>query len=216
VAAGAPAARRRSPAAAREAVLPAAAARVSQAAGDTARLSPEAATARLEALGFADPRGALRHLEAMTAGLSRRAGVLRTMLPVMLGWFADAHDPDAGLLAFRQVSEALGDSPWFLALLRDSDVEAERLARLLSASRYVADLLGRAPEAVSIIARDDELTARDADALRAEQAAVVRRHADAETAVARGPGGTAARAAACGLCGPAGVHGRRPGRPRAQ
>lgn len=155
---------------------------------DSVRLTPEAAAQRLEALGFADPRGALRHLEAMTTGLSRRAAVLRTMLPVMLGWFADAHDPDAGLLAFRKVSDALGESPWFLALLRDSDVVAERLARLLSASRYVGELLGRAPEAVSIIAGNDQLVPNSAAALRSEQAAVVRRHADPETAVAAARG----------------------------
>ncbi|MEP7055794.1 MAG: bifunctional [glutamine synthetase] adenylyltransferase/[glutamine synthetase]-adenylyl-L-tyrosine phosphorylase [Actinomycetota bacterium] len=161
---------------------------VSRLPGDSVRLSPEAATERLEALGFADPRGALRHLESMTSGLSRRAKVLRTMLPVMLGWFADAHDPDAGLLAFRQVSEALGESPWFLALLRDSDTVAERLAKLLAASRYVADLLGRAPEAVSIVARDEELVPVRPAALRDEQAAVVRRHSAPETAVAAARG----------------------------
>ena len=161
---------------------------VSRLPGDSVRLSPQAATERLEALGFADPRGALRHLEGMTSGLSRRAQILRTMLPVMLGWFADAHDPDAGLLAFRQVSEALGESPWFLALLRDSDVVAERLARLLAASRYVGDLLGRAPEAVGIVARDDELVPSKPASLRAEQAAVVRRHGDPETAVAAARG----------------------------
>ena len=53
----------------------------------------------------APPRGA--HL-----GVSRRrAAIQRTLLPVMLGWFADAADPDAGLLAFRQVSDALGTTP---------------------------------------------------------------------------------------------------------
>jgi glutamate-ammonia-ligase adenylyltransferase len=151
---------------------------------DALRLSPEAAVARLEALGFVDPSGALRHLEACTAGLSRRAVVLRTMLPVMLPWFAAAHDPDAGLLAFRTVAERLGDSPWFLSLLRDSEVVAERLARLLSASRYVADLLGRAPEAVSLVARDEDLALRPPDALRVELLTVVRRHPDPERAVA--------------------------------
>ncbi|MEO6714201.1 MAG: bifunctional [glutamine synthetase] adenylyltransferase/[glutamine synthetase]-adenylyl-L-tyrosine phosphorylase [Mycobacteriales bacterium] len=161
---------------------------VSRLPGDSVRLSPQAATERLEALGFADSRGALRHLEGMTSGLSRRAQVLRTMLPVMLGWFADAHDPDGGLLAFRQVSEALGESPWFLALLRDSDVVAERLAKLLAASGYVGDLLGRAPEGVSIIASDDELVPHAPAALCAEQASVVRRHADPETAVSAARG----------------------------
>jgi glutamate-ammonia-ligase adenylyltransferase len=41
--------------------------------GDDARLTPEAARQRLEALGYADPAGALRHLEALTGGVSRRA-----------------------------------------------------------------------------------------------------------------------------------------------
>ena len=93
-----------------------------------ARLTPEAARARLEALGYRDPAGALRHIEALTSGLRRRAAIQRTLLPVLLGWFADAAEPDAGLLAFRQVSEALGDSPWFLRLLRDETKAAERMA----------------------------------------------------------------------------------------
>ena len=66
----------------------------------------------------------------------------------MLGWFAEAPDPDAGLLAFRQVSDALGTTPWYLRLLRDEGAAAERLARVLASSRYAADLLLRAPEAV--------------------------------------------------------------------
>ena len=37
------------------------------------RLTPVEARRRLAALGFADPAGALRHIEALTAGLSRRA-----------------------------------------------------------------------------------------------------------------------------------------------
>ena len=76
--------------------------------GDAVRLTPDAARARLEALGYADPAGALRHIEALTSGVSRKAAIQRTLLPVMLGWFADAADPDAGLLAFRQVSEVTG------------------------------------------------------------------------------------------------------------
>jgi glutamate-ammonia-ligase adenylyltransferase len=88
------------------------------------------------------------------------------------------------VLASRPVAERLGDSPWFLSLLRDSEVVAERLARLLSASRYVADLVGRAPEAVSLVARDEDLALRPPEALRAELVAVVRRHPDPERAVA--------------------------------
>jgi glutamate-ammonia-ligase adenylyltransferase len=140
------------------------------------RLTPEAARARLEALGYRDPAGALRHIEALTSGLRRRAAIQRTLLPVLLGWFADAAEPDAGLLAFRQVSEALGETPWFLRLLRDETKAAERIAYLLASSRYATGLLLRAPEAVAIFADDAELVPKTAAALRTEMLAAARRH----------------------------------------
>jgi glutamate-ammonia-ligase adenylyltransferase len=151
-------------------------------------LTPEAAQLRLEALGFADPASALRHLEALTSGVSRSAAILRTLLPAMLGWFADAADPDAGLLSFRQVSDALGATPWYLRVLRDEGVTAERLARLLATSRYVADLFARAPEAVALLADDSELHPRGPDALSGEMLAVARRNDDWEGAVAAARG----------------------------
>jgi [glutamine synthetase] adenylyltransferase / [glutamine synthetase]-adenylyl-L-tyrosine phosphorylase len=146
-----------------------------------ARLTPEAAMARLEALGYRDPAGALRHIEALTSGLRRRAAIQRTLLPVLLGWFADAAEPDAGLLAFRQVSEALGETPWFLRLLRDETKAAERMATVLASSRYATGLLLRAPDAVALFADDAELVPKPLDALRAEMLAAARRHhGDAE------------------------------------
>ena len=60
------------------------------------RLTTDAARQRLEALGYADPDAALRHLEALTSGVSRRAAIQRQLLPAMLGWFAEAPDPDCG------------------------------------------------------------------------------------------------------------------------
>src|SRR6266568_2916190 len=153
---------------------------------DAARLTPDAARARLEALGYADPAGALRHIEALTAGMSRKAAIQRTLLPVLLGWFADAAEPDAGLLAFRQVSEALGSSPWYLRLLRDDTSVAQRMARLLASSRYATGLLLRAPDTVSMLADDAQLVPRPRAALLAEAAATVSRHdraADAAAAV---------------------------------
>ena len=149
-----------------------------------ARLTPAAARARLEALGFADPATALRHLEALTEGVSRRAIIQQTLLPAMLGWFADAADPDAGLLSFRQVSDALGTTPWFLRLLRDEGSAAERLARLLAGSRYVADLLARAPEAVKLLAGDTELAPRPGPVLTQAFVSVAGRREDWEGAAA--------------------------------
>jgi glutamate-ammonia-ligase adenylyltransferase len=156
---------------------------VSRLPGDAVRLTREAALARLEALGYADPAGALRHIEALTAGFSRRAAIQRTLLPVMLGWFADAAQPDAGLLAFRQVSEALGDTSWYLRLLRDDTRVAERIARLLASSRYATTLLLRSPDAVAMLADDTQLAPRPAAALQADAVAVVRRHDSAAAAV---------------------------------
>jgi [glutamine synthetase] adenylyltransferase / [glutamine synthetase]-adenylyl-L-tyrosine phosphorylase len=152
--------------------------------GDAVRLTPDAARARLEALGYADPAGALRHIEALTSGVSRKAAIQRTLLPVLLGWFAGAAEPDAGLLAFRQVSEALGGSPWYLRLLRDDTSVAQRMARLLASSRYATGLLLRAPDAVAMLADDAQLAPRPAAALHAEAAATVGRYDGATDAAA--------------------------------
>ncbi|MEU6475548.1 bifunctional [glutamine synthetase] adenylyltransferase/[glutamine synthetase]-adenylyl-L-tyrosine phosphorylase [Streptomyces sp. NPDC047017] len=124
---------------------------VAQLASGETRLSAEAARERLVALGYADPAAALRHLEALASGVTRKAAIQRTLLPVLLGWFADSADPDAGLLNFRKVSDALGKTPWYLRLLRDEGAAAENLARVLSAGRLAPDLLMRAPEAVALL-----------------------------------------------------------------
>jgi glutamate-ammonia-ligase adenylyltransferase len=146
--------------------------------GDDARLTPAAARQRLEALGYADPAGALRHLEALTSGISRRAAIQRTLLPVMLGWFADAPEPDAGLAGFRRVSDALGETPWYLRLLRDEGAVAERMARVLASSRFTTELLVRAPEAVTMFGDDAQLVPQAREPLEAEVLAGVARHDD--------------------------------------
>jgi glutamate-ammonia-ligase adenylyltransferase len=155
-------------------------------ADESVRLSERSAKARLEALGFADPATAFAHLQALTRGVSRTAAVQRVLLPVMLEAFADAADPDAGLLAYRKVSDALGRTPWYLRLLRDeggvgppvAGGTAERLARLLATSPYVADLLTRAPEAVRILAGGDRLRPRTRAELEVGLLAGVRRRED--------------------------------------
>jgi len=152
------------------------------------RLGPEAARERLQALGYRDPAGALRHLEALTSGVSRRASIQRQLLPVLLGWFADGADPDSGLLSFRRLSESLGGTHWYLQMLRDDGVAAERLANLLTGSRLAADLLLQAPEAARWLEGDSELRPRPHDQLRTEVGSVVGRHRDPVEAV------TAARA----------------------
>ncbi|WP_433529312.1 bifunctional [glutamine synthetase] adenylyltransferase/[glutamine synthetase]-adenylyl-L-tyrosine phosphorylase [Micromonospora sp. CA-263727] len=145
---------------------------------DGLRLTPAAARNRLEILGFADPAGALRHLQALTGGVSRTAAIQRTLLPVLLSEFADAPEPDRGLLNYRQVSDSLGSTPWYLRLLRDSGPVARRLARVLSSSRYAADLLAREPEALRLLAEESELSPRPRDVLCDGFAAAAARHTD--------------------------------------
>ncbi|MFE6762482.1 bifunctional [glutamine synthetase] adenylyltransferase/[glutamine synthetase]-adenylyl-L-tyrosine phosphorylase [Streptomyces sp. NPDC057689] len=157
---------------------------VAQLAPGESRLSTKAATARLVALGYEDPAAALRHLEALSSGVSRKAAIQRTLLPVLLGWFADSADPDAGLLGFRKVSDALGKTPWYLRLLRDEGAAAENLARVLSAGRLAPDLLLRAPEAVALLGDPHGLAPRSREHLEQEVLAAVGRADDAETAVA--------------------------------
>ena len=143
-------------------------------------LSPEQAQARLAASGFRDPRGALAHIGALTEGVSRAATIQRTLLPVMLQWFADGADPDYGLLTFRRLSDQLGDHHWFLRMLRDSSGAAQRLTRLLSGSRFVGELLGSLPESVAWLDSDDELRPRPRATLEEERDAVLARHEDAD------------------------------------
>ncbi|MEU8085498.1 bifunctional [glutamine synthetase] adenylyltransferase/[glutamine synthetase]-adenylyl-L-tyrosine phosphorylase [Micromonospora sp. NPDC049101] len=145
---------------------------------DGLRLTPEAASHRLEILGFADPAGALRHLQALTGGVSRTAAIQRTLLPVLLSEFADAPEPDRGLLNYRKVSDKLGSTPWYLRLLRDGGPVARRLARVLALSRYVADLLARDPEALRLLAEENELAPRPPDVLREGFLAAAARHTD--------------------------------------
>jgi [glutamine synthetase] adenylyltransferase / [glutamine synthetase]-adenylyl-L-tyrosine phosphorylase len=151
---------------------------VAKISGDEARLSPKAAEARLAALGYDDPVDALRHLEALTSGVSRTASIQRTLLPAMLEWFADAPNPDAGLFGFRRISEALGSTHWYLQTLRDEGAVAQRLAIVLASSRYATDLLQRAPEGVRMLAEDDGLVPRSREALEKEMLSAGLRHHD--------------------------------------
>ncbi|NJC83428.1 bifunctional [glutamine synthetase] adenylyltransferase/[glutamine synthetase]-adenylyl-L-tyrosine phosphorylase [Planosporangium mesophilum] len=148
------------------------------------RLTPEAAGARLKTLGYADPAGALRHIQALTGGVSRTALIQRQLLPALLSEFADAPEPDRGLLAYRQVSEKLGSTPWYLRLLRDEGPVALRLSRLLGLSRYVTELLSRDPEALRLLADDSELVPRSTAVLCDGFGAAAARHDDPAQAIA--------------------------------
>lgn len=148
---------------------------------DEVTLSPDAARARLAALGYQDPAAALRHLTALTEGVSRTAAIQRALLPAMLSWCADAPDPDAGLLGFRQLSDAMGRTEWYLRLLRDEGEVAQRLAIVLSSSRYAADLLHREPQGIRMLG--DPLQPSSAEAILSEMVSSLGRQVDGAAAI---------------------------------
>lgn len=145
-------------------------------------LSGTDARARLASIGFRDPDGALRHLEALSSGTSRNARIQRNLLPILLRWIAEGTDPDFGLLAFRRISEANRNTPWYLRLLRDGSAAAERLARVVSTSRYATELLEQIPEAVAWLESDELLQPAPFDSLREEMSALVSRRERADEA----------------------------------
>ncbi len=152
---------------------------------DGLALTSEQAVARLSAIGFIDARGALHHIAAMTSGVSRRAQIQRTLLPVILQWLADGADPDYGLLAFRRLSDDLGGSYWFLRMLRDSSGAAQRLTNVLAGSRFVGALFERIPEGAAWLENEDELRPRSLDALLDEARATIARHDGDDEAAAK-------------------------------
>jgi glutamate-ammonia-ligase adenylyltransferase len=116
------------------------------------KLSEDSALRQLTALGYVSPGSALNHLRALTAGASRRGRLQTLLLPTLLDWLGDTPDPDGGLLAYRRLSDAIGETPWYLRTLRDEGAVAKRLMTVLGTSAYLPDLLIRAPEAVRLYA----------------------------------------------------------------
>ncbi|MFC4334644.1 bifunctional [glutamine synthetase] adenylyltransferase/[glutamine synthetase]-adenylyl-L-tyrosine phosphorylase [Salininema proteolyticum] len=155
---------------------------------ETLRLSESAATTRLSALGFSDPATALTHIRRLTAGVSRTATLQKNLLPVVLDELADSPEPDRGLLAYRQVSESLGSTPWYLRFLRDAapagggpnsvPPAVTRLARLLGTSRYFTNLLQRSPQALRYLADDADLEPRTLKELATGMRKAAARHTD--------------------------------------
>lgn len=111
-------------------------------------MTPEAAERQLAALGYEGPQSALTHLAALTSSSGRRGRVQQVLLPTLLDWLSDTPDPDAGLLSYRRISDALAEQRWFLSTLRDEGAVAKRLMQVLGTSAYVPELLMRAPEVI--------------------------------------------------------------------
>ena len=145
-------------------------------------LTNEQAEARLAATGFTDPANGLRHIAALTNGISRTATMQKNLLPVLLKWMSEGTDPDRALASFRRISESLNDTHWYLRLLRDSAGAAQRLSRVLSVSSYSSQLFEIVPDAVAWLDDDALLTPRTLSELNVEFGAIDVRHSAVDDA----------------------------------
>ncbi len=115
------------------------------------RLSPDAAVRSW-------PRSATRRRRTRSAtsppspvGRPARDAIQALLLPTLLEWLGDTPDPDAGLLAYRRLSDAWS-TPRVLRLLRDEASVAQRLMTVLGSSAYIPDLLIKAPDVIRLFA----------------------------------------------------------------
>ncbi|MGV0702197.1 bifunctional [glutamine synthetase] adenylyltransferase/[glutamine synthetase]-adenylyl-L-tyrosine phosphorylase [Mycolicibacterium porcinum] len=149
--------------------------------GIGAGMSTEAAERQLAALGYEGPQSALTHLAALTGQSGRRGTVQQVLLPTLLDWLSDTPDPDAGLLAYRRISDELAEQRWYLSTLRDEGAVAKRLMRVLGTSAYIPELLMRAPEVIQLYAdgpNGPKLLDGDPDSVARALVASAGRHPD--------------------------------------
>ncbi|WP_026918661.1 bifunctional [glutamine synthetase] adenylyltransferase/[glutamine synthetase]-adenylyl-L-tyrosine phosphorylase [Gordonia shandongensis] len=114
------------------------------------RLSDESAKRQLAVLGYVFPDRALAHIRALASEPGRSGQIQALILPGLLEHISDTPDPDAGLLNYRRLCDEMAGVVWFLRLLRDDGVVAERLMHVLGTSEYIADLLVRSPDVIAL------------------------------------------------------------------
>ncbi|TPF78738.1 glutamine-synthetase adenylyltransferase [Bifidobacterium sp. UTCIF-3] len=142
---------------------------------DQITLSVAAAQERFASIGFGDPDAAIRHVQALTAGVGRAAKINRIILPAVLQWLGDGQNPDMGLLNWRKLEENFGTESGYLGFLRDSTSAAQRLCHVLSNSRFLGDALNKSVESISWLGDDGNLQARTREALDVQTSSALER-----------------------------------------
>jgi len=141
------------------------------------KLSTKATQERFESIGFADADAAMRHVTALTAGISRAAKINRILLPAVLQWLGEGQNPDMGLLNWRKLEENFGSESEYLGFLRDSPSAAQRLCHVLSNSRFLGDALNKSVESVTWLGNDESLQPRSRESLNIQTKATLERNA---------------------------------------
>jgi glutamate-ammonia-ligase adenylyltransferase len=137
-----------------------------------------AADERLRALGFDTPPRVRDAIATMTAGGSRRAKVMRAILPGVLAWTAETPEPDQALLRLADIAAHLDAMPHLLAVLRDEPPVVELLCKAAGTGPVLAFMLERDPALIGELAHD-----RAVEDPHDQAMALVRRAASVEDAV---------------------------------
>lgn len=141
------------------------------------QLSDQAMHERFSSIGFEDPDAAMRHVGALTNGISRAAKINRIILPAALQWLGEGQNPDMGLLGWRRLEEHFGEESRYLGFLRDSPSAAQRLCHVLSNSRFLGDALNKSVESVTWLGDDEALRPRTRESLDVQCRATLERNA---------------------------------------
>jgi glutamate-ammonia-ligase adenylyltransferase len=117
-------------------------------------LSNEEADERLAALGFDRPPRARGAVATLTSGSTRRAKLMRALLPAALSWMAETPEPDQGMLRLVDVAKQLDPLPHLLAVLRDEPPVAELLCKALGTGPVLAAMLERDASLIGALSED--------------------------------------------------------------
>jgi glutamate-ammonia-ligase adenylyltransferase len=126
----------------------------------TGPLSPEAASERLAAFGFADVERTRQAVAELTRGLTRSSRMMQQLLPLLLDWLSSSPDPDLGLLGLRKLATGEQRSRTLATAFRDSPEAARRLALLLGTSRRLGDVLVANPDLIERLPDPSRLQTR--------------------------------------------------------
>ncbi len=121
--------------------------------------------------GFRDPAAAAKRLQELSGdtgemlALARAAGLLRDLL-------RESADPDAALLHLARFVEVRGGRHSLYRSFLDHPALLDRFVQVTAASRYLADILVRAPDSLALFSDARLLAPRDPRAVVAEFASV--------------------------------------------
>jgi [glutamine synthetase] adenylyltransferase / [glutamine synthetase]-adenylyl-L-tyrosine phosphorylase len=138
---------------------------------DAPAAPPASIERQLAAFGFSDSAAMRTAVGDLTGGLTRRSGLMRQLLPMLLQWLSDSPDPDLGLAQLHRLATSGPNAAALTAVLRDDPASGERLCRLLGTSRLAGPLAERLPLDALRLGDDDALAAESDAAELGDEAA---------------------------------------------